>query len=164
MCHALLEIEGPPFLMRVIGVGNEFRGDDAVGLTVVRRLASKNRSDVETAMSDGDPAKLMDQWRNADRVVVVDASVSGSAHGAVRRFRAHEEPLPAGIASASSHGLGLATAIELSRAMGELPRELVVIVIEAETTAYGTGLSPAVAAAAERVVEEIVALAALPSR
>lgn len=90
--------------------------------------------------------------------------MSGSAPGTVRRFRAREGSLPEGSASTSSHGLGLASAVELSRAMGTLPRELVVIAVEAESLEYRMELSPAVDAAADRVVEEIEALATLPSR
>ena len=56
---------------------------------------------------------------------------------------------------ASTHGLGLAEAIELGRALGRLPARLVVYAIEGQGYATGAPLSPPVARAAEEVVGEL---------
>ena len=61
----------------------------------------------------------------------------------------------------SSHGLGLHQAIELARALGQLPGRCVVYAIEGASFEAGAPLSPAVAAGAveatERVRAEIAA-------
>lgn len=144
--------------LRIIGIGNEHRSDDAVGLHVARNLAGLNPSGAEVLTSDGDPADLEEKWREAERVFVVDASVSAAAPGTIRKFHTRERRLPADTHAYSSHALGLAESIELSRVMGTLPRDLTVITIEAAAVGYGMELTPAVGAAAERVAEELEAL------
>ena len=80
--------------------------------------------------SGGDPAAIMDAWSGADRAVLVDAMVSGSAPGTVRRFDATETPLPIAVHLASTHGMGAAEAIELARSLDRLPPRLLVYGID----------------------------------
>ena len=140
--------------MIVIGVGNELRGDDAVGLEVVRRLAASGLpQDVVLVEAGGDPAALVECWGPgaADDAIVVDAACSGAPAGTIRRFDALAGPLPAGLRAASTHALGVAEAIEIARALRRLPRSLVVHAIEGERFELGEGLSPSVERAAERL-------------
>jgi hydrogenase maturation protease len=133
----------------VIGLGNPDRGDDAVGVDVAHRVRALAPDDVEVVVTD-DPASLLDLWAGADDVVVVDAVVSHREPGAVVRVDVTSTGLPGhGWASAGSHALGLGAAVELSRALGSLPRSLVLVGVEAGATAPGHGLSPAVSAAVD---------------
>lgn len=134
----------------VIGVGNTFRGDDAAGLEVVRALRG-----VPVVECEGEPVSLLDAWRGHDHVLVVDAMQSGAPAGTVRRLAVGDEPLPAELARPSTHLLGVGEAVELARALGRLPRELVVYAIEGERFDAGAALTPAVAAAVATVVERI---------
>ncbi|MBB4966940.1 hydrogenase maturation protease [Saccharothrix violaceirubra] len=63
----------------VVGVGNEFRQDDAVGPVVARALA---RHGVRAEITDGDPVRLMEAWDGEDLVIVVDAmrGLPGTLH------------------------------------------------------------------------------------
>jgi hydrogenase maturation protease len=131
----------------VIGLGNAFRGDDAAGLEVARRLGARG--------FEGEPVSLVEEWRDVDRLVLVDAMRSGAGPGAIRVLAAHEEPLPPELRRASTHLLGVAEAVELARTLGRLPRETYVYAIEGERFDAGSGLSPAVTAAVGRVVELI---------
>ncbi|MCP4684238.1 MAG: hydrogenase maturation protease, partial [bacterium] len=65
-------------VIRVIGVGNEFRGDDAVGLIVASRLREQLPKSIEIIEHTGDGATLMDAWEGADRVYIIDAVKSGA--------------------------------------------------------------------------------------
>jgi hydrogenase maturation protease len=85
----------------------------------------------------------------------VDASASGAAAGTVRRLDARAGPLPAASFALSSHGLGLAAAIELARALGQLPPRCIVYAIEGASFAAGAPLTPAVAEAAAEVTRRI---------
>jgi hydrogenase maturation protease len=73
-------------------------------------------------------------------------------------------PLPQGAFNLSTHGFGLAEAIELARALDQLPPRCVVYAVEAGSVVVGAPLSPPVAAAvpavAARIREEIVDAAA----
>ena len=135
---------------RVVGVGNEWRSDDAAGLAVARRLAAEG---VDAIERNGEPAALVDALGSADAVVVVDAVRSGAQPGALVRWDASEEAVPLAPFRGSTHALGLAEAIELSRALGRLAPRVVVYGIEGEDFGTGERLSPAV----ERAVGEAVA-------
>jgi hydrogenase maturation protease len=135
----------------VIGVGNPWRGDDAAGLAVARRLRGTLPPEVQVLEREGEPTGLVDAWEAAKAVWLVDAVVSGAAPGTVHRLDASAQQLPAEMISASTHHLGLAEAVELARALGRLPVRVVFYGIEAATVDAGDGLSPAVEAAVDRV-------------
>lgn len=139
----------------VIGVGNDMRGDDSVGLVVARRLADEAGEHVRVLECEGEPVSLLAAWEGCDRALVIDATRSGATPGAIRRIAAHEGPLPAALSGSSTHLLGIADAIELARALGRLPQRTIVYGIEGAMFAAGDDLSDPVAEAAERVVAAI---------
>ncbi len=138
----------------VFGIGNRDRGDDGVGRHIAARLAAAGLDAVEHS---GDGADLLNEWPVDRPVIVIDAMRSGAAPGTIRRFDAVAAPLPAGVFALSSHALGLAFAVEMARTLGRLPPALTVIGIEIERVATGAPLSPAVVAAADRVMAELAA-------
>ena len=85
-----------------------------------------------------------------------DAASSGNEPGTVHRFDAVAGPLPARLFSLSSHALGLVEVVELGRALGRLPRSLIVYAVEGTDFATGQGLSPAVARALSGVAQRIL--------
>ena len=93
--------------LKVIGVGTEWRGDDAVGLLVVRRLQADPPPQVEIAECRGTVTAVREAWKDAAGVIVVDAVVSGGHPGAIYRFNAHGAGVPVQLSrSLSSHGWG----------------------------------------------------------
>jgi hydrogenase maturation protease len=137
----------------VIGVGNAWRGDDAAGLAVARRVRELAPPGVEVREVEGDASALVDAWAGAERVVVVDAAASGAPPGTVSRFDAVSEPLPVRSVRSSTHAFGVPDAVELSRALGRLPRSLDVYAIEGASFTAGDQLTPVV----ERAVESLAA-------
>ncbi len=143
---------GPP--LTVIGVGNSWRGDDAAGLEVARRLGLA-QDGLRVISHEGDQSRLVHLWSGSDLVVVVDAAYSGAPAGTVHRFDAADEPLPTQLLRGSTHAFGVAEAVELARALGRMPRELIVYAIEGQTFETGAGLTPEVERAVDGVVEEL---------
>jgi hydrogenase maturation protease len=139
----------------VIGVGNAWRGDDAAGLAVARRLRELALAGVEVREVEGDASALVDAWAGAEHVVVVDAATSGAAPGTISHFDALAGPLPARSVRSSTHAFGVPDAIELSRALGRLPGSLDVYAIEGERFIAGDRLSPAVERAVARLVDAL---------
>jgi hydrogenase maturation protease len=130
----------------VIGLGNELRGDDAAGLLAVRRLGSLPRPrPVRVLEHSGDCLSLLQRWRGAHAVVLLDAARSGAPVGSVTVFDASRQPCPASLRADSSHAFGVAETIELARTLGELPPVVVVYAIEGSEFGYGAPLSEAVA-------------------
>ncbi|MFC6238158.1 hydrogenase maturation protease [Longivirga aurantiaca] len=133
----------------IIGLGNAARGDDAIGVEVARRIAAQGLDGVEVAETD-DPTGLLDLWAGAESAVVVDAMVSHGSPGTVACFDVAVDRLPGdGWSAGGTHALGLAAAVELSRALGTLPARLVIVGVEAQDMAAGAGLSSAVLGAAD---------------
>jgi hydrogenase maturation protease len=141
---------------RVIGVGNALRGDDVAGLLVARRVRELEGA-LDVVELEGDPSRLLEAWREADDVAVVDAVASGAKPGSVIRFDAAAGPLPLELASSSTHALGIGDAVELARALGRLPGRLVVYAIEGANFEVGSGASAAVRGAVDGVARSIVA-------
>jgi len=134
----------------VIGVGNDLRGDDAAGWETVRRLDSSPRLILHE--HGGDAPGLIGLWGPDDDVVVVDAVVSSDPSGTIVEIDALAAPLPADVSWATTHGAGVAEGIELARALGLLPRSLLVVGISAKQFELGAPMTAEV----ERAVQDVV--------
>lgn len=139
----------------VIGIGNPDRGDDAVGLIVARHLALRCPAGVRIVEHSGESTGLLDCLGSADQAFVVDACMAGGPPGTINRFDVTANALPAIAFACSTHGMGLAHAIALARALGCLPPHCVVYAIEGRRYEIGAALSPEVAAAARKVADLI---------
>lgn len=139
----------------LLGIGNPLRGDDGIGNAVVRAMAGELPSFVHSAMTSGETAGLMAAWKDYSRVIAIDAVVTGSSPGTLFRFDAGEAALPASFFHCSTHSLGLGESIELARALGEMPKQLIVIGIEGDQFELGSGLSAKVQAAIPKAIAAI---------
>lgn len=135
----------------VIGIGNAFRRDDGAGLAVAEKL--RGRPGLDVATHHGEGTGLMALWRGRADVVVIDAASSGDAPGTVHRLAAGQ--IPPELRFFSSHAFGLADAVAMSRALGELPPRFQVIAITGGDFSAGEGLSEAVEKAVGRVAAEL---------
>lgn len=142
--------------VRIIGVGNRDRGDDALGPLVVQALQDRLPESVSAVEHSGEVSGLMDCLEGAEAVYLVDAAVMGLEPGSVRDFDARTKPLPSLGGNYSSHALGLSEAVELARALDTLPPVCRVFAVEAATFEAGEGLSAAVDAAIPRVAQALL--------
>jgi hydrogenase maturation protease len=140
----------------VIGVGNPFRGDDGVGLMVVRLLKEQSPAHIRVVEQSRQSFALLELWDKTDTVIIIDAVVSGSQPGTVHRFNVHAGPIPTAWFHGSTHAFGVAEAIELARVLGQLPPRLLVYGIEARSWEAGVGLSPELERVVPTVVERIL--------
>ena len=138
----------------VIGIGNRWRRDDAVGLEVAARLRARG---IDAHDAEGEVVELIELWDGTESAIVIDAAHSGAPPGSVSSIEVGERPLPPGLSSTSTHALGISEAVELARALGRLPERLLVLAVEGADFTAGEGLTPAVAAAVDGVVETVVA-------
>lgn len=139
----------------IIGIGNPGRGDDAAGRAVARWLHGRVPPDIEILEHDGESASLVAHFEGIAAAYLIDACVSGAPAGTVRRFDVAAAPLPQKAFGLSTHGLGLAQAVELARALEELPQRCIVYAIEGVSFDPGAPLSPLVAAAVAAVGEKL---------
>jgi len=137
----------------VIGIGNPDRGDDGIGHAVARALHARCPKDTLVITHSGEATSLLAAMDGAARVLIVDACRSGAPAGTLHRLDVTREPLPTGRFGFSSHGFGLAEAIELARALDQMPRQCLVYAVEGVAFDVGAGLSPAVAG----VIDDVAA-------
>lgn len=138
----------------VLGVGNPARGDDGAGREVARRLLACDAPGLLARETSGELADVCEACRGHDDVVIVDAA-AGPRPGRVLRFDAAAAALPARSTRASTHGVGVAEAVELLRALGRLPRRLTVYAVAGRDFSHGRRLSPAVARAVDRLARRL---------
>jgi hydrogenase maturation protease len=140
---------------RVIGIGNLHRGDDGVGLLVARQLKTQPPANTVILEANGEGASLIEAWQGASVVILVDAFQSGGEAGTIHRLDAGQRPIPSRFFHYSTHAFSVAEAIELARALKQLPPRLIVFGVEGNTFQAGGGLSRAVKTAASRVILQI---------
>ncbi len=140
----------------VAGVGNLLLSDEGLGVHVARALlahpgelpAGTQVVELGTSLLDASP-----EVAGCARLIVVDAIRRGGEPGAVYRFelnprrlrdRARPGPL-------SLHDWGVFDSLAAMAAMGRLPRRVTLLGAEPASLEPGLELTPAVAAAADRL-------------
>jgi hydrogenase maturation protease len=150
----------------VIGIGSDYRRDDAAGLLVARALTRavsrcEQPMQVPTRVIECTAAglELIDAWTGAGTAVLVDAVSSGPASGAkpgtIYCIDAHDQRLP-GYMSFSTHDFSVADTIELARILGKMPPHLIVYGIEGLDFDHGIGTSEEVSNAIETVTARLL--------
>lgn len=147
-----------PDRVHIIGVGSPF-GDDRLGWVAAESL---QRSSAVNALEPGrivisildrPGAMLLAHCHDADHVIVMDAVRSGAVPGT--RHRLSVSDLADSRLPATSHGFGVAAALELARVLGNLPDRLLLYGIEMDASCSGCVLSDAVAGVMPVFVREI---------
>jgi len=143
--------------VRIIGIGNPGRGDDGLGPAVIAALQAAAPAGAELVTARGDMLALLDAWSGVERAILVDAMAPGDTPGLLVRLDAAQAPVTQALgAFASTHAFNLAETIELARALGRLPAQLVVYGVEGACFAPGAPLSPAVAQALPALLEQLL--------
>lgn len=140
----------------VIGIGNEYRGDDGAGLAVVRALRARKRVHARFLECDGNCTTLLEAWKDTEDVILLDTVASGARPGTMYRIDARVQALPAGCTFFSTHAFGIAETLALARALGQLPSSFLIYGIEGERFAASEGFSPPVKQAIEKVTGQVL--------
>jgi len=144
--------------IRIIGIGNESRSDDGVGLWIARRLREANLPGACIELQKGDTASMIATWAATDTVILIDAvsSGTGTSAGKIYRFSDSGEPVPDCFLSPSTHRFGLARALALARVLDRMPCHLILYGIEGLCFDFGCELTPLVKKAATRVMRMVI--------
>lgn len=148
----------------VIGIGNPDRGDDGIGVLVVRELVRRQRlgrltQEVSIIERTGDALALIDDWAGRNAVILVDAAAQVTAPGGIHRIDLLADALPTELSLSSTHAFGVAEAVGLAETLGLLPPHVIAYAIEGANFAPGAEVSNEVAATvrtvATRIAEEL---------
>ena len=151
--------------IRIIGIGNSFAGDDAVGIHVVRKLKESTIPapipGIEMIEAGLDGLALLDNFSGIERGLVIDAMQSGHDTGTIIRLEIPREldrlsEFTWRSRTSSTHTFGLGEALMLGYTLGMLPSSLTVYGIELGQLNAGTPLSKKVSDSIETVVAQIM--------
>jgi hydrogenase maturation protease len=146
--------------MLILGCGNRDRGDDGAGVLVAERLRDFG---LDARICSGQALELIEAWKAADDVIIVDAVMTGGPAGKVWLWDSGQLTLPDTL-SLPTHGFGVVEGIQLARILGCLPKRLRVFGIEGSRIELGSTLSPEVMCAVKEVVAYITAASELPAQ
>lgn len=139
----------------IIGIGNPDRGDDAVGRLAAQRLRAQVDHGIEVLETESAGPELMDLWKDAEQVILIDAIDSGANAGTIHCLDASHDPLPAVFSRHSTHAFSIAETIELARTLGNLPSRVTVYGVEGKQYEHGRPLSPEVEQAMASLVRMV---------
>jgi hydrogenase maturation protease len=151
--------------VKVIGIGQRLRGDDAAGLAAVcywqlEYQARVERPNVQVELAELPGIGLINLLEGAKTVILVDAVHSHARAGTIHRLSEDKlETFSEGAESA--HGWGVAETLLLGQKLmpASMPEELYLIGIEAGDISLGEGLSREVECAlpeTARLIETLV--------
>lgn len=154
--------------IHVVGIGNEWAGDDGVGPVIVRRIQAAYERRYQQNLPQpvtfttlaGLPLDLLESSQPDDVLIIVDAVISGAPPGTIHQVDWQPGCLEAqGQERASSHGLGVRESLELAAALNWLPAQVILWGVEIASTAPGTGLTsigqPAITGIVERLLDRL---------
>ncbi len=130
-------------------IGNPDCGDDGIGSLVAQELERQLPSHAPLIVRRGDMLALAEDFAGFNAVVCVDAAAPMDTPGRIHRIDLTSEELPRELSATSTHGFGLAEAIELVRALNRAPRTIVIYAVEGACFDVGAVMTQAVAASAE---------------
>lgn len=144
---------------RVIAIGQAAAGDDGVGLAVLDALRARGvPADVECLRAPEDAA-LVSLLETRAPVVLVDAVLDAPAGRVL--VLSPDDLAMRGARAVSTHGIGVANAIELARTLAPdavSPSVRVVAITIERAVRYEPRLSPAVSAAVPRAAARVLEL------
>ena len=146
--------------MKIIGLGNPFMGDDAIGVLVARQLHAFSSAQVSILECGAAGLSLIHDMEETDTLILVDAVHSHSKAGTIVRFTLPQDlekigKLAWGTSASSTHAFGLAEALTLAHTLEVLPAYVVLFGIEMGHIQKGQPLSPPVSKALTSVVNRI---------
>jgi len=137
----------------LIGVGNTLRGDDAVGVEIVRELESKLKSENLRILTVEDRVDLIPDLlkrTNPSLILVFDAADFGGNPGEVRIM----SPAESSGKTTSTHELPL----ELMLRLAEVSAPAYVVGIQIMNLGIGEGMSPPVREAVDEIVKFLMSI------
>jgi hydrogenase maturation protease len=145
--------------VRIIGVGQQWAGDDGVGLAVIRGIRELDPR-LDTVEVE-EPTRLIDLLTDgADPVVIVDGLDDAPAGRVLMINSGQRDPRAQRLLS--THGVGVMEAIELARIAHpeRVARRIFIVGVTIQQTSRGgEGLSPAVEAAVPRAAAKVLEIA-----
>jgi hydrogenase maturation protease len=138
----------------IIGIGNQFRCDDAAGWAVIDGLTGKVSSSIKLVKLRGDIAELLDLFSQYETVYFVDAVLCKKKSW--QRFDLLTQDITDENPVTSTHGFSVSEAVALAKNLNQLPQKLILYAISGTNFQIGDKLTPTVSECVKQVIIQIV--------
>lgn len=142
---------------RIIGVGNEFRSDDGIGLQIVREL-KKSYPQLTISECDGNGVELLSLFQGNDLLIITDAAFTQQDEkvGDIIQLKLDETVNLSDYNVYSSHSFGLIEALRLGKVLNIIPNETFLYLVLAKNFSYGNSISEQVKKSIEKIISLII--------
>ncbi len=148
---------GHSALLKIITVGNDFYGDDGIGVAIMKtakRLPDFN--EIQFIDCATDALGLIDHMKGTKHILIIDAAKMGEPPGTVKVFNAEDANLTIKTDHLSVHGISLAETMNIAKRIGFYPDTVTIMGIEPERLTINTGLSNSVANAIPTAITKLI--------
>jgi hydrogenase maturation protease len=141
---------------KIIGIGNDFRSDDAAGLLVARKL-KELYPDFDIIESDGNGVDLLSIFQEYDKVIIIDAAIADNPEdvGQIKEIKVTPDFNFSDLKIYSSHSFSLLEALKMGKQLSILPDDLYLYLILSQNFSFGQEISPEVKVAIEKILDII---------
>ena len=141
---------------KIIGIGNDFRSDDAAGLLVARKL-KELYPDFDIIESDGNGIDLLSIFQEYDKVIIIDAAIADNPEdvGQIKEIKVTPDFNFSDLKIYSSHSFSLLEALKMGKQLSILPDDLYLYLILSKNFSFGQEISLEVKVAIEKILDII---------
>ena len=142
----------------VIGVGNEYMGDDGIGPLLISRLKEIEGfpGDIDLIDEGAGGMRIIHDMEGYDRVLIIDAADFGGAPGDYKVFHLENVETVKELSGRSLHEMDLLRTVELARAMGSAPEDISIMAIQPESIGMRRGISASLERRVGDYIEAII--------
>ena len=142
----------------VLGLGNPLMADEGIGTKLIEKLDSACGSDARADFIDAGTGGMtvLTYIANREKAIIIDCALMGTEPGTIKRFTADEVVSVKKLSHLSQHDSDILSVIELSKQLGECPKEVVFFGIEPQTIEQKMELTETIQAKVSEYVSMIL--------
>ena len=127
----------------VLGMGNPLMSDEGIGVFLVNRLSmlADNYPSVEFADAGTGGMSLLHYFEGRDKAIIIDCANMKEEPGKIKKFTPAQVKSVKQLTHLSLHEQDLLKIIEMSKKLGQCPKEIVIFGIQPKSVSFSGSLS-----------------------
>lgn len=128
-------------MLKIIGIGNALRGDDAIGPHIIELLLQDTSETAFQAIDVGaDAFSMLEHLIGQEPLLIIDCAKMGGAPGDIRLFDVNEANIAQAAKMVSLHGFGFGDVYQMAKNIGPVV-SCKIIGVEPKEVAFDTEIS-----------------------
>ena len=142
----------------VLGLGNPLMADEGIGTKLIEKLNSACGSDARADFIDAGTGGMtvLTYIAGREKAIIIDCALMGTEPGTIKRFTPEDVQTVKKLSHLSLHDSDIIKVIELSKQLGECPKEVVFFGIEPQTIEQKMELTELIESKLEEYVSMIL--------